>query len=201
MNDKARVFFRRKSLHTLREYWLKRWDDLLLRQELSLNYTPKYHIESEYLDGFYLKLNRIEYLWYKGVFSRGIHLKSGRYYRDPYHLSSKGMGPRELVFPIKILDQLNELTLIGDWTRYQLCRLENIEEVDIVKPTRKAKERMQLAVDTVSMSKPPRVLSRWGEGKANPFETVCISGIALNGLYQRCRFRIPVREIHWNSLA
>ncbi len=119
-----RVFFKRNALHGLQSYWCNRWDELSLREILSRSYTPRYHVESEYLNGFYIKLRHIDFLWFRGIFSVGRHLKSGVYYRDPIHLSLKGLGPRQLVFPLVLVEHTDHLFLLGDWTRLSIERQE-----------------------------------------------------------------------------
>ncbi len=163
-------------------------------------YTPKYYIESEHLDGCFVKLKGLEFIWYKGVFSKGIHLESGKYYKEPFHCPNKGIGPREMVFPTKILNQLNDLTLIGDWTRYQLCFENPIKESELIRPTKRAKERVRVSVDFIGICKPRVVLRGWWNRDKFSFETICIEGLIKNSEFQGSRIRIPLREIHWNSL-
>ncbi len=88
----SRVFFKRKGHSTLRDYWCARWDNLELRRILSLPYEPKFHVTAEHLDGYYVELRGIPFVWYRGLFSIGRHLASGRYYRDPVHLPIRGLG-------------------------------------------------------------------------------------------------------------
>ncbi len=200
MKNPQRVFFRKKVLKILQHYWLNRWDDLGLREILSIGYNPKYYCEKEVLDGNYIKLLNSDYIWFKGVFSKGIHLKSGKYYQVPYHYSNKGMGPRELVFPIKILDQLSDLTLLGDWTRYQLCTVKKEADFKLVKPNRKTKERARIFVRSIEFEYPNPILDRWGFQRLTTEKTICLKGTLLNAPNQDVDYLIPMREIFWNTV-
>lgn len=202
----TRVFFRRKALKLLRNYWLNRYDDLQLRELLSKTYSPKYHAVEEVLDKNYLRLDRIDYLWYKGAFSAGVHLPSGRFYKEPYHYSNLGMGPRELVFPLRLLDQLQNLTLVGDWTRYQLCFLGGYSLEDMVLPTLHAKDKACIAVDHIGFDYAYPTLSRWyypgrmGWKIPVPSMQMCLSGRLTSGDRRGIKLRVPMREIYWQSL-
>lgn len=202
----TRVFFRKKALKHLRQYWLARYDDLQLRAILSKNYIPKYHVIDETLENHYVRLERIDYLWYKGAFCVGIHLPSGRYYKEPYHFSNVGIGPRELVFPIRLLDQLNNLTLVGDWTRYQLCFSGEYSIDDLVMPNERATERAKLAVDKIGFDYVYPTLSRfYYPGRADwkmpkPDLLMSLSGKLKIGDRIGSRITVPLREIFWKAL-
>jgi hypothetical protein len=202
----TRVFFRKKALKLLRDYWLNRYDDLQLREVLSKNYSPKYHAAEEVLDKNYLRLDRIDYLWYKGAFSAGIHLPSGRFYKEPYHYSNLGMGPRELVFPLRLLDQIQNLTLVGDWTRYQLCFLDNHLLDDLVRPNDRATERARIQVDKIGFDYAYPTLSRWYfPGRVDwktprPSLQMCLFGRLNEGRMAGIKLKVPMREIFWQAL-
>src|SRR5262249_35782839 len=115
----ARVFFKRRGLQLLRNYWGQRWDSPTIRQAVTRNYTPKYFVEALHLDGIFLKLKGTSLLWFRGLFSVGRHLRSGRYIQAPVTDSLKGLGPRQLVFPELLLHQLDALALIGGAGRYR----------------------------------------------------------------------------------
>lgn len=55
----ARVFFKRRGLRHLRAYWCHRWDNVRLRRVLSRHDEPKYRVESEALDGYFVTLERL----------------------------------------------------------------------------------------------------------------------------------------------
>lgn len=196
------MFFRRKVLKLLQHYWLRRWDDLELKKLLSLTYTPKYYCQHEVLDNFYIKLANIDYVWFKGVFSKGIHLKSGRYYHEPYHFSNKGMGPRELVFPIQILDKLDDLTLIADWTRYQLCEINSNSkgEMELLKLNYKAEKRTRISVSSIRFEFPKPLMGYWGREHPATKKTICLVGRFLNGPRKGREYLIPMREVFWKEV-
>ncbi len=201
MEQSDRIFFRRKALQTLRQYWMPRWDAIVLKEQLSLRYTPKYYVESEHLDGHYVKLSGIEFIWYKGALSKGVHLDSGKYYKEPFHFSNIGMGPREMVFPAKILNQLSELTLIGDWTRYQMCLDQPINEDSLECVNFRARKQVRIAVDSIGISRPRVVLNNRYFRDVPKRDTICVEGFILNGKFESMRLLVPLREIHWNSLV
>jgi hypothetical protein len=109
----ARIFFKRKGLQLLRAYWGHRWDSPTIRQAVTRNYTPKYFVEALHLDGIFLKLKGTSLLWFRGLFSIGRHLPTGRYIQAPITDSLKGLGPRQLVFPEVLLQGLGALALVG----------------------------------------------------------------------------------------
>src|SRR5262245_47450 len=115
----ARVFFKRKGLQRLRNYWGQRWDSPTIRQAVTKQYTPRYFIEALYLDGLFLKLRGTSLLWFRGLFSLGRHLPSGKYIQAPVTDSLHGLGPRQLVFPELLLRRLEALALIGGAGRYR----------------------------------------------------------------------------------
>jgi len=184
-------------MHRLRDYWCNRWDELALRELLSRNYIPRYFVETEYLDGFYIKLKYIDFLWFRGLFSVGRHLKSGVYYQDPIHLSFKGLGPRQLVFPLVLVNHLDKLALLGDWTRYQYSANGWLNDsTTVVKPKGKG-INVTMRVEQVAMGYPPPVLSRWGK-RTNKVETVCLKGKILAGKLASYTVDVPISEVYWN---
>ena len=198
----TRAFFKRKALRHLRSYWCHRWDNFELRRQLSLNYEPKYHIESEHMDGFYVKLVRLDFLWYRGLFSIGRHLASGRYYRDPVHLPLSGIGPREMVFPITLLNHLDRLTLLGNWVRYQMSAhgfLEPDQQPVWSRSLESEGEKLTVKVGEVLLATPPAVVTRWGY-KSRPRQTVCLEGEVLNSSLQGLKVVVPIDEVYWNML-
>ncbi len=200
--DGARVFFKRKALKLLRSYWCHRWDNLELRDQLSLTYEPKYHVEWEHMGGFYLRLRRLDFLWYRGLFTVGRHLSSGRYYRDPVHLPLTGLGPREMVFPLSLLDHLSQLTLLGNWVRYQRSAEGFLQPGEQPRPAPKRGpegEQLVLRVGEVARSLPPPVVARW-ESRDSQQETVCLKGIALNTVLQGLAVLVPINEVSWKSI-
>lgn len=201
--EKTRVFFKRKATRLLQSYWCARWDNLPLRQLLSLNYNPKYYLESEHLDGLYIKLKNLDFLWYKGLFTLGKHLPSGRYYRDPVHLPVRGLGPRECVFPATILTQLGQLTLLGDWTRYQYSAenwLKHDEQPIKISRRRTPEERLCICVDKLSVGLPPPIIGWWKLLRSTS-PTVCLEGRILNSPLFGQYLKIPIDEIYWNLLG
>ncbi|MEM7335451.1 MAG: hypothetical protein AAF490_25455 [Chloroflexota bacterium] len=196
-----RVFFKRQALARLQEYWCNRWDELILRETLSKNYTPRYFVESEHLDGLYIKLRGIDFLWFRGLFSVGKHLKSGVYYRDPVHLSLKGLGPRQIVFPFVLVEHLEQLALLGDWTRYQLCAKGWInEERSLVRVPKRGNQRLVLNVTQVKLGQHQPILSRWGR-KTCKIETVCLIGNVVDGRLKSYEVEVPISEVYWNNFT
>ncbi len=193
-----RVFFKRKALLTLTGYWCKRWDNLELRGLLSRPYEPRFHVDQQFLEGYYVSLKRISFLWYRGLFSVGRHLQSGRYYRDPIHLSVKNLGPRELVFPRSLVGSLATLALLGDWTRYQLAA--SGWDQAIKKPSRSGKgPGIKLNVSAVRIAVPPPLLTRWGTQKESS-STVCLEGHVVDGPLADLELLVPIREVYWQDL-
>ena len=198
----TRVFFKRKALKLLRSYWCQRWDNAELRSQLSLTYEPKYYIESEHMNGFYVKLRRLDFLWYRGLFSIGRHLPSGRYYRDPVHLPLSGLGPREMVFPGSLLDHLDRLTLLGNWVRYQMSArgfLEPDQQPVWSRSLESEGEKLAVRVFDVLITTPPAVVTRWGH-KAGLRQTICLKGEALNTPAQGLTVVVALDEVFWNLL-
>lgn len=44
-----------------------------------------------------VKLERLDFLRYVGLFAIGVYQESGRFYRDPVHRTLEGIGPQAMV--------------------------------------------------------------------------------------------------------
>jgi len=195
-----RVYFKRQGLQQLRGYWAHRGDSPTIREAVTRRFTPRYWVDGLALDGLFLRLRRIDLLWYRGLFSVGRHLRSGRYIQAPIPHRLRGLGPRQLVFPMQLLERLDGLELIGGWRRYALSAgLDAAAE-----PTWRADERdrVTLSVHAFSMARPPGLVQgfgRWRSVSARLFETVCVTGIALNTPLAGLRLVVPIGEVFWNQ--
>ncbi|MFO0660608.1 MAG: hypothetical protein U0165_12370 [Polyangiaceae bacterium] len=194
-----RVFFSAFAASSLRRYWCNRWDNLDLRRLLSLSYEPKLFVESEHLDGVYVKLKRINYLWYSGLFLVGRHTRSGRWTKDTLHRPIAGLGPRQMVFPTSIELCLNRLPLLGSLWRYQLC-------FDGVAPDTPPDHEPYgseggLILDGCSLRfARPRPL-RLYQGVSNVSrETVVVRGKLISTRQRGYWLEVPIREVLWKGL-
>jgi hypothetical protein len=193
----ARVFFKRRGWRRLRSYWCHRWDNPSLRQVLSRHDEPKYWVAREALSGYFVVLERLEFLWFRGLFSIGRHVDSGRYVRDPVHLPLRGLGPRELVFPISLTEQLDRVTLIGGWRRYQ--RSAGLDPEVEADRSRWEAGRLSMAVSRLDFGVPPPLLTWWGP--AEMVKTLCLVGTALDTRLAGRELVVPLRELYWRELA
>lgn len=197
----ARVFLKRKALMLLRSYWCRRWDHLPLRELLSRPRMHRLHVEAEALDGQYLRLRWLDMVWFRGLFTVGRHLPSGLWYRDPIHAPLSGLGPRALVFP-GAAARLEEVTLLGDWSRYQRCAEGWITpERPIVRALPPGEgPRVELRVERVTFELPAPLISRWGERTFHQ-PTVVLHGRTRDRVLAEHPLAVPVSEVYWRAFG
>jgi hypothetical protein len=200
----ARIFFKRRGLQLLRNYWAHRWDSPTIRQAVTKNYTPKYFVEALHLDGIFLKLTGTSLLWFRGLFSVGRHLPSGKYIQAPVTDSLKGLGPRQLVFPELLLHQLDALALIGGAGRYRYGAdgTDRVASAALALDRRQLEERLVIGSVRFFMGCPPPLHVGWGQwAHARRFahSTICVEGTAQNTVLVGLRITVPLSEVFWNQ--
>lgn len=195
----ARIFFKRKGLQLLRDYWGRRWDSPTIRQAVTKTYTPKYFVEAFHLDGIFLKLRGTSLLWFRGLFSVGRHLPSGRYVQAPVTDSLKGLGPRQLVFPELLLTKLDALALIGGAARY---RYDAAGTDRLVSSVAAPQERLVIGAVRFIIGRPPPLQIRWGNraiARTFAHSTICVQGTANNTPLAGQPITAPISEVFWNQ--
>jgi hypothetical protein len=200
----TRVFFKRKGLQRLRDYWGRRWDSPTIRQAVTKNYTPKYFVESLHLDGLFLKLKGTSLLWFRGLFSVGRHLLCGRYIQAPVTDSLKGIGPRQMVFPELLLTRLDAMALVGGPGRYRYAvdGADRLASSEWTPHRNQLAERMVLGAVRFFIGCPPPLHVGWGSwAHARPFahSTICVQGTATNTLLAGQEITVPISEVFWNQ--
>lgn len=200
-----RLFFKRRALAVLRSYWCRRWDALALRRELSRSDRPRYFADQIAFDGLYVRLRRLPWLWYAGVFSRGRHLPATddarhRWYQDPIHLPLWGLGPRALVFPPGIFAHLDALPLVGSPYRYALGLDEPHRAQAIHQRTlRQPGARVCLQVERFSVGRAPPLLT-WQGPRHTHRPTLRVEGTIARGPLRELPLIVPIGEVYWRGL-
>ena len=200
----ARIFFKRRGLQLLRNYWGQRWDSPTIRQAVTKNYTPKYFVEALHLDGIFLKLKGTSLLWFRGLFSLGRHLPSGKYIQAPITDSLNGLGPRQLVFPELLLHQLEALVLIGGAGRYRYGAdgTNRLDSSDLTTDKKQLEERLVIGSVRFFIGCPAPLHVGWGpwaHARSFAHSTICVEGTAQNSLLAGREITVPLSEVFWNQ--
>lgn len=188
-----RVFFKRRARQALRSYWGHRYDALDIRREVLRHDRPRYYVEEVLLDGLYARLSRLPFLWYAGVFSVGRHRppkgprQRARWVQDPVHLPVRGLGPRALVFPPDILDQLHAIPLLGTHYRYTGVLAGG-------------QERVTMRVHRLSIGVADPVYTGFGPRTAGE-ATLRLEGVMASGPEPGRGMVVPVGEVFWQRLV
>jgi hypothetical protein len=188
----------------LRNYWGQRWDSPTIRQALTKSYTPKYFVEALHLDSLFLKIKGTSLLWFRGLFSVGRHLRSGRYIQAPITDSLKGLGPRQLVFPELLLQQLDALALIGGAGRYRYGSggVDRLESGLLMLDKKELQERLVIGSVRFFIGCPTPLHIGWGQwAHARTFahSTICVQGMAQNTMLAGQEITVPLSEVFWNE--
>jgi hypothetical protein len=201
-----RVFFKRKARQRLAAYWAGRRDaPEAVRAVVFPAREVALRVAAERLDGLYVSLERWGGLWFKGAFRAGGA-------RAPVPLSAAGLGPRELVVPAALAlrleagGALGDVTLVGDWYRYQLCAASD----ELVEPAarRGRAARLRVRVDALRFGPSPPVAAWAWAGAGVSFgpvgrraPTVCLVGTALDSPLAGRALVVPLRELCWAGLG
>ncbi|MEM6927984.1 MAG: hypothetical protein AAF602_13720 [Myxococcota bacterium] len=188
-----RVFLKRRARHQLRSYWGHRWDALDIRREILRHDRPRYFVDTVHLDGLYVQLRRLPFLWYAGVLTIGRHLaprtpdQRPRWVQEPVHLPLRGLGPRVLVFPPTILDQLGDLPLLGNAYRYT------------GQGSWRTRRRVRMQVDRLVIGTPDPLFARFGT-RLGVHQTLCLQGTTDHAAEESHVLNVPISEVYWKSL-
>jgi hypothetical protein len=200
----TRIFFKRKGLQLLRNYWGQRWDSPTIRQAVTRKYTPKYFVEALHLDGIFLQLKGTSLLWFRGLFSVGRHLPSRRYIQAPITDSLKGLGPRQLVFPEVLLQRLDALALVGGAGRYRYGAdgRDRLDSSVLTLDKKQLEERLVIGSVRFFMGRPPPLHVGWGQwahARVFAHSTICVAGTAQISVLAGQEITVPLSEVFWNQ--
>jgi len=188
----------------LRNYWGQRWDSPTIRQAVTKGYTPKYFVEALHLDSLFVRIKGTSLLWFRGLFSVGRHLRSGRYIQAPITDSLEGLGPRQLVFPELLLQQLDALALIGGPGRYRYGAdgADRLASAGLMLDGKQREERLVIGSARFFMGCPPPLHVGWGpwvHARTFAHSTICVQGTAQNTVLASQPITVPLSEVFWNQ--